>query len=263
LPKARTRGGLVPDFECDDEFLNAALPRASVIIPSADWRIAVLRNGAAFVGRRPDTGLTSTSNGWTRNEPARSNGDYFDSGELYMRTIFTDAIVLGIIQRHGLQTMRASALGTARHATSLARVRDLGESLEAFCEQYWWTDASRGGIADQLLRAYQDRHSLDEMLGQLEADVTSLSRRVHTSASRRTAGALTALSLLTVFSLSLSIASFILSAHTVGGDTDLGLRWLVIGAIAVLFAMIVAALFLAVPDLRRAIGDAIDRRTHR
>lgn len=251
LPRELAQGK-VPDFEADDEVLAAELPSGTVVAPSADWRVGVLRSGAAFVGRRPDSGFTSRTSPWLLGAPAQSNGSFFDAGELYMRTLYTDTVLLGTLQRYALRELRKVVLDAAASADDVDRSRLLDNELQRFREQFWWTDATRGAIGDRLLGAYQLQHSLPQLLEQVVKDTQSIAQRVHIAAERRKAGALAALAVLGLFSVLLSVAAFV-RPPSMNGLT----RLICLVVVLLLFGGVVVLLHQVLPDLSRVVREAL------
>lgn len=169
-----------------------------------------------------------------------------------MRTIYTDTFLLGTLQRYALRELRKVVLETATSADDVDRAQLLDNELQRFREQYWWTDATRGGIGDRLLRAYQLQHSLPELLEQIVKDTQSIAQRVHIAAERRKAGALAALAVLGLFSVLLSVAAFV-RPPSMNGLTRL-ICFLVVLS---LFGGIVVMLHRVLPDLSRLVREAL------
>ena len=258
LPGPEEGGGTdtrfnVGEFVADDDYLKRQINDRSLLVPSADWRMLILRDGAAVLGLRPDTGFSSTPSPWSRGNTARGTGDYFDSLEQYVRTIFTDPILLGLMQRRVLGDLSERAL---RHVsapdTDPRRTRDLGARVGWFREQLWWQDVSASGESNEILAAYQHQHGLASRLEQVTKDVADHARRVQTESSLRTNGALAAI---TAFGLPIG-AAVTSATLVVPSGTSASDRWIYFGV--ALAAALTASVVLVstLRGLRDSLRDA-------
>jgi len=154
---------------------------------SSSWRAMVLRSGASFVG----------------NERAETQDEFLSvMAPLYVRTIYLDAILLGLLQERGLNQFaeRLSRLDerSARHA----EIPNLEDDLTLFRNTLWWQHITRAGPANGLLIAYQAQHRLPELLEQIVAEFSEYARQVDASSNLRTSAAL---GLLTLVGLPLTL----------------------------------------------------------
>jgi hypothetical protein len=123
---------------------------------SADWRALVLRDGAAFVATRPDGG---------------ADDPFFGFAELYVRTIYLDALLLGLLQDRVITNLE-DEIGTALDAPHpRTPMTALEEQVTHFRQILWWRHVTRHGIANDLLAAYQRQHRLQERFDQVRADI--------------------------------------------------------------------------------------------
>lgn len=249
LPR-RVAAGRIPDFEADDDVFEAELSPTAVVSPSADWRIGVLRAGAAFVGCRADRGST-TSGRWHKDEPRLSDGEFFDAAEFYVHTVFTDAFLLGTLQRHAIRELRAILRQASAGPDDFERAREVARALTTFGERFWWTDAAKGGIADRLLRAYQHQHSLPAVFDQATSDAESIFKRAQLLAEHRKSGALAVLALLAVFSL-----VTVLARPFIPDPAEPLEKVFATGAILAIGGLVVCGLLTWMPELRRTIRDS-------
>ncbi|MEW2496125.1 hypothetical protein AB0942_21725 [Streptomyces nodosus] len=158
---------------------------------SADWSALVLRQGAAFLGHRPDTGV----------------GDFFDFGALHSRTVYLDALLLGSLQRDHIDEL-TDELSEVFDSTRLAhRVAGLERNIALFRSTYWRQHLTAHGPANDLLLAFQNQHRLPARFNEILAEVADYSRLVQTQESQQISGAL---GVLTILGLPLGTALSIL-----------------------------------------------------
>ncbi len=247
LPVSLT-DGRVPDFDLDDAVLEADVPSGCFIAPSADWRITVLRSGVACIGVRPDRRPRSTQSASAISR-ARQRTDFYDSAELYLHTIYTDAVLLGMLQRHALLVLRNVVLAASRERDSVSRARAIDLELARFREQFWWTQASRGGVGDRLLHAYHVQHAMPEAYELLERDAASVVQRARFHSERGRTAILAMIGLIGLFT----------ACITVGRAISPNLSGVALMIPIGTFVFIAIALFAIFPDLWRLARDAGQR----
>ncbi|WP_329180026.1 hypothetical protein [Streptomyces sp. NBC_01477] len=186
----------VPD---DLPLAPEALPelRAAVRRISADWSALVLRQGAAFLGHRPDTGA----------------GDFYDWAEYNARTVYLDALLLGTAQRDRIDELTDDLSAVFEGPGLARRVAALEQHIALFRSTLWRQHLSAHGPANDLLVAFQAEHRLPERFEQILAEAADYARLVQTQESQQIAGAL---GVLTVLGLPLGTA---LSVLQVLGDS--------------------------------------------
>jgi hypothetical protein len=166
---------------------------------SADWSALVLRQGAAFLGHRPDTGA----------------GDFYEFGALHSRTVYLDALLLGALQRDHVDEL-TDELSEVFSSTRLARrVAALERNIAVFRSTYWRQHLTAHGAANDLLLAFQHQHRLPARFTEILAEAADYSRLVQTQESQQISGAL---GVLTILGLPVGTALGILQ---VLGDTSL------------------------------------------
>ncbi|MGW3496152.1 hypothetical protein [Streptomyces sp. NPDC001020] len=158
---------------------------------SADWSALVLRQGAAFLGHRPDTGA----------------GDFFDFGALHSRTVYLDALLLGALQRDHIDELTDELSEVFDSARLARRVAGLERNIAAFRSTYWRQHLTAHGPANDLLLAFQNQHRLPARFNEILAEAADYSRLVQTQESQQISGAL---GVLTVLGLPLGTALSIL-----------------------------------------------------
>ncbi|MBY8882061.1 hypothetical protein K7862_31160 [Streptomyces sp. PLK6-54] len=184
---------------------------------SADWSALVLRQGAAFLGHRADTGP----------------GDFYDYAERNARGVYLDALLLGAAQRDHIDELTDDLSAVFDGPGPARRVAALEQRIARFRSTYWRQHLSAHGPANELLLAFQAKHRLPERFAEILAEAADQARLVQTQESQQIAGAL---GVLTVLGLPLATA---LSILQVLGDKS---PWHLVAALAAAFAATGAAL---------------------
>ena len=161
LASAIPPGSFSPSHEQNAEFTAARVPFSS------DWSAMVLRDGASFIGH-PDI-----------------NPDFIEQhAPIYLRTIYTDALLVGVLQQLTLADLsdRLAALeDPARHPRGVER---LDAEFSRFRNRLWWQHLTQHGLGNQLLIAYQRQHRLVELMEQTKSELDDYSRQTSLRASR-------------------------------------------------------------------------------
>ncbi|MER6849984.1 hypothetical protein AB0A81_16375 [Streptomyces flaveolus] len=148
---------------------------------SADWSALVLRQGAAFLGHRPDTG----------------EGDFYGFGALHSRTVYLDALLLGSLQRDHIDELTDELSEVFTSPRRLARrVATLERNIAHFRSGYWRQHLTAHGPANELLLAFQNQHRLPARFNEILAEAADYSRLVQTQESQQISGALGVLTIL-------------------------------------------------------------------
>ncbi|WP_433248643.1 hypothetical protein [Actinomadura nitritigenes] len=137
------------------------LPHKEHIWLSADWSGLVLREGMALTGTRPDRGTSDP---------------YYNHAALYARTIYLDAILIGLLQLHGiceLEDALAEALDGDGAADAMPRME---RRIAAFRHQLWWQHLSSHGVPDQVPDTFHRHHRLSERFTQVLAEISDFNR---------------------------------------------------------------------------------------
>ncbi|MFD3656393.1 hypothetical protein [Streptomyces sp. NPDC058620] len=194
------------DFPTPPEQLRDQTAHAVRI--SADWSALVLRHGAAFLGHRPD----------------RGDGDFYDFAALHVRSVYLDAMLLGIAQRDHIDEL-TDGLSAVFDGPGLGRrVAALELDIAGFRSTYWRQHLTAHGPANELLVAYQDQYRLPERFQDILAEAADYARLVQTQDGQQVAGAL---GVLTILGLPLGTA---LSILQVLGDEKPGHLLIALGA---------------------------------
>jgi hypothetical protein len=147
---------------------------------SADWSSLVLRQGAAFLGHRTDTGT----------------GDFFEFGALHSRTVYLDALLLGALQRDHIDELTDELSEVFTTARLARRVATLERNIAVFRSTYWRQHLTAHGAANDLLLAFQNQHRLPARFQEILAEAADYSRLVQTQESQQISGALGVLTIL-------------------------------------------------------------------
>ncbi|MFC8099977.1 hypothetical protein [Streptomyces sp. NPDC057363] len=167
------------DFPLAPETAEAHLKDAVRI--SADWSALILRQGAAFLGHRPDVG----------------EGDFYGFGALHSRTVYLDALLLGSLQRDHIDELTdelSEVFASPRHLAR--RVAALERNIAHFRSGYWRQHLTAHGPANELLLAFQNQHRLPARFNEILAEAADYSRLVQTQESQQISGALGVLTIL-------------------------------------------------------------------
>ncbi|SEF68205.1 hypothetical protein SAMN05216223_101711 [Actinacidiphila yanglinensis] len=165
---------------------------------SADWSARVLRQGAAFLGNRPDGGP----------------GDFYDYAVGNARGTYLDAILLGAAQRDHIDELTDDLSAVFGGPGLARRVAALERRIAMFRSTHWRQHLSAYGPANDLLLAFHRTYHLPERFAQILAEAADYARLAQNQESQQIAGAL---GVLTVLGLPVSTA---LSVLQVLGDTS-------------------------------------------
>ncbi|MER5357779.1 hypothetical protein [Streptomyces sp. NPDC002785] len=166
------------DFPTAPEQLPSQTERAVRI--SADWSALVLRHGTAFLGHRPDQG----------------QGDFYDFAALHVRSVYLDALLLGIAQRDHIDELTDGLSGVFDGPGLARRVTDLERDIASFRSTYWRQHLTAHGPANELLLAYHEQYRLPARFEEILAEAADYSRLVQTQDGQQIAGALGVLAIL-------------------------------------------------------------------
>jgi hypothetical protein len=177
---------------------------------SADWSFLVLRQGAAFLGHRPD--------------PGPGAGSFYDYAEVNARGVYLDALLLGMAQRDHIDELTDDLSAVFDGPGLTRRVSALEQRIAVFRSVYWRRHLDAHGPANDVLTAFQRKYRLPERFAQILAEAADYARLAQTQESQQIAGAL---GVLTVLGLPVSTA---LSVLQVLGDSSPAHLVLALGA---------------------------------
>lgn len=148
---------------------------------SATWRALVLRDGTAFLGCEPDRGEETS---------------YYRAAELFVRSIYLDALLLGIIQRITLSEIADDVAGLKDPVSQPKALRVIEQDLTNFRNVFWWQHLTYHGFGNELLAAYQQQHGLDPLREQIVEELAEYSRQAERLAAEKTNALLALLTIL-------------------------------------------------------------------
>ncbi|MFC4494955.1 hypothetical protein ACFPA8_12495 [Streptomyces ovatisporus] len=223
------------DFPLAPETADAQLDGAVRI--SADWSALVLRQSAAFLGHRADSG----------------EGDFYDVAALRARTVYLDALLLGSLQRDHIDALTDELSEVFDSSRLSSRVARLEKSIAVFRSTYWRQHLTAHGPANELLVAFQTQHRLPARFEEILTEAADYSRLVQSQESQQISGAL---GILTILGLPVGTALGILQ---VLGDDSLSHLLTALGLAVAATAAILTTRFgrLVVSSLR---GSIVTRR---
>ncbi len=132
--------------------------RSGLIRLSASWRALVVRDGMAFVSLTGDHGGADP---------------FFPSAEIYVRSIYTDVVLLALLQREGLEAFADTLATIGSRSTQADRLRLFMDDLTEFRNMLWWESVTLHGIANQLLQRLHDAHRTVSLFDRVVNDVQS------------------------------------------------------------------------------------------
>ena len=168
------------DYPPDPQNLEPA--NDEIIRLSVDWHAVVLRDGMGVVGMRPDQGRDDA---------------FFGYAELYLRSIYLDAILLGMLQQQGL-THLEERMAAALDSSLSATMSELEREVSSFRRRLWAQHLTPHGAPNQLLSAYQRQHALRERFEQILTEISDFNRLTRDDESRNVNSAAVVFTLLTV-----------------------------------------------------------------
>jgi hypothetical protein len=192
--------------------------QAARIELSSDWSAMVLRDGAAFLGHADvNPHFVATVAG------------------PYTRSIYTDALLLGVLQGMTLIDLTdrlASLDDPARHPRAVER---LDAEFSRFRNRLWWQHLSHGGPGNALILAHQAQHRLPELMEQTKSELDDYSRQAGLRAGRVLNIVVAALALVGAIGVAADLYRFFVPAPAVPAPATRG--WFV--GVAALVALVV------------------------
>ncbi|MEV6151264.1 hypothetical protein AB0L53_13070 [Nonomuraea sp. NPDC052129] len=155
---------------------------SEVIRLSSDWHAVVLRDGMGVIGMRPDQGRDDS---------------FFGYAELYLRSIYLDAVLLGVLQKQGL-TQLEERMAAALDSSVSATMAELEQEVSIFRHRLWGQHLTPHGIPNRLLTAYQREHALRERFEQVLTEISDFNRLARDDENRHVNSAVVVFTLVTV-----------------------------------------------------------------
>ena len=194
---------------------------------SQDWSAMVLRDGVAFVGRKP-----ATESPYLR-----------DAADAYVRSIYLDAFLLGLIQQAELDAIMGRLAGLGGPLDRLADLLALEEDVSRFRNTYWWQHLTSHGTGNRLLVEFQRQQAIPRLFEQVVRELDDYSRHATLRADRQEQRQLgrvnVLLSVLTVLTVPMTLLQVMI-------DAKVPLSWpwrlAVVGGSAVILLLILMRL---------------------
>ncbi len=168
---------------------------------SQDWSAMVLRDGASFVGRRP-----ATESPYLR-----------DAADAYVRSIYLDAFLLGLIQRAEMDAIMERLAGLGDPLDRLPDLLALEEDVSRFRNTYWWQHLTSHGTGNRLLVEFQHQQAIPQLFEQVVRELDDYSRhatlRADRQEQRQLARVNVLLSVLTVLTVPMTLLQVMIDAH--------------------------------------------------
>ncbi|MEV4105918.1 hypothetical protein AB0J42_37270 [Nonomuraea sp. NPDC049649] len=161
---------------------NLEPTESEIIRLSGDWHAVVLRDGMGVVGVRADQG---------RDDP------FFGYAELYLRSIYLDAVLLGLLQKQGLTELE-ERLATALDSSVAATMASLEQEVSSFRHRLWAQHLTPHGAPNRLLTAFQQQHALRERFDQILTEISDFNRLTRDDENRHVNSAVVVFTLVTV-----------------------------------------------------------------
>lgn len=204
-----------------------------------DQVVIVAHDGCSFVGVSRTVNRDNPFASWVEGNAALD-----DSGlaivELEWHSIFLDSFFLGILQRSGLNRIADEFAGLTSHEPTVSEMLRLERSFAEFKAAIWRHQITEERAANQILRAFQREHALDDLLAELGRDLSHYSGQIQTLSVAQSSAALT---LLSITLIPITVILYILQSIIPSKSGDL-LRigvFLLSVPISLLFAFILAS----------------------
>ncbi|MCX5009019.1 hypothetical protein OHB05_41615 [Streptomyces sp. NBC_00638] len=155
---------------------------------SASWRNLILNQGAAFVGLRTGNSFHSVC-------------------ELYVRGLYLDTLLFGILQNDRLERMARKVSDSLSSRNLAVQLGALESDLAVFRGTHWKQEISSDSRTNSILQTFQQQHRMTTRYEQAVTEISELNRLVQTQESRQIGAAL---GILTILGLPLGTAFSIL-----------------------------------------------------
>lgn len=171
--------------------------------PTADMTLVVHHDGAALVLCDDVTDVEEPFASWLEGKPA----DDVASSEVqwHVHTILTDCVLLGLLQRAGLNALADRVADVATRRPDVETMLALEEAFARFKASVWWRHVSEEETGNLVLQAFQNKHRLADLLDNVAQGLTQYSGQVQAMSAALSSAAVTILTV-TVFPLTVLIA---------------------------------------------------------
>jgi hypothetical protein len=138
-----------------------------IVYLSSSWRALALRDGVAFLGLVPDTG---------------DNTSFFAWGESYIRSLYTDVILLAALERDALDDFANRLAHIGNRFEKSRQYRRLINEVTEFRNVFWWENVTRHGNANQILQQLHAAHGTSQLFSRVIADLDAFRQQVEAQA---------------------------------------------------------------------------------
>jgi len=183
---------------------------------SASWRCMVLRDGAAFIGK--------------------AGRDYFlddGSAEALVRTIYCDALVLGLMQVDSVTAIADSLVDISGGRQIGNDLRKAQFWLDEVRTHLWWEHITSHGAANEILVAFQRQRSSRELLEQVIDELNSRVNLYKMIQDDRTNLLLSVIAIVGLpFSVGIGLAQIVLEHGVAAGSMSFGVSGFLTAVVA-------------------------------
>lgn len=194
---------------------------------SQDWSAMVLRDGVSFVGRTP-----VTESPYLR-----------DAADAYVRSIYLDSFLLGLIQHAELDAIMERLAELDGPLDRLPDLLVLEEDVSRFRNAYWWQHLTSHGTGNRLLVEFQRQRAIPQLFEQVVRELDDHSRhatlRADRQEQRQLARVNVLLSVLTVLTVPLTLLQVMVDARV---PLSWAWRLVIVGGSAVALLLILRRL---------------------
>ncbi len=180
---------------------------------SSTWKALVLPEGLAFLALERDAG-----------DP----GSFLRSAELHVRSLYLDAILLGVAQELLLRELLRQVAALDDPLDKPAEFRQIEGRITRFRNIYWWQIVTPAEHANRLLELYAKENRLPALASHAMDETARFTEQLETRAAQQSN---TALAILTVFGLPLGVAVGLEQALSWQPEWAWSVGALVIGAV--------------------------------
>ena len=191
---------VVPD---QDELMRLTA-EGSLFEPDLGLAVAVEHDGAAIVVD-VDGAVPNSFEWWSQGEPADPSLSAAPAVQFQAHTVLVDCFALGMLQRAGLNAIADSFAAMADVQPRLSKVFALDKDFASFKAFVWWHHITEEETANRVLRAYQIRHALDDLLDEVSRDLGHYASQIQTLSTARSSAAVTILTV-TLFPLTVLLS---------------------------------------------------------
>ena len=153
-------------FPIDSDQVNEFSERR--FVHSRDWSSLTLRDGTSFVSHDP-----------------LSPSKYIEQdAEIYVRTIYTDPFLLGLVQAEWLNGIADEMANSEKVIHLRSRIGQIENRFSQFRNQVWWQHLTRHGTGNELLKFFHRERHLPELLEQIRSELSDYTRQTTSLHSR-------------------------------------------------------------------------------